>query len=104
MKSVQKNQAIKVYKRVKSVPKVSKRQSVQCIQSVSCILLFLLIPARSVLFEVHVFNGVREIHGIVSFTVHFILRSVVIKVFKCFNQCSVCSVINVKVFNEYKGL
>ena len=43
------------------------------------------------------YNGVREIHGIVLFTVHFILRSVVIKAFKCFNQCPVCSGVVVQV-------
>ena len=43
------------------------------------------------------YNVVREIHGIVSFTVFNVVRSVVIKVFECFNQCPVCSGLVVQV-------
>ena len=46
------------------------------------------------LLEVHVCSVVREIHGIVSFTYSAILCN---KVFKCFNQCPVCSGVVVQV-------
>ena len=56
-------------------------------------------PVRSVLFRGTCFNRVREIHGVVSFycAFHSAIRG------NKGVQCSVCSVINVKVFNEYKG-
>ena len=74
--SVQKNQTIKVYSSVQA------SKVFQVFQVFLVFLLFLVFnnffksPLRSVLLEVHVYNVVREIHGIVLLTVHFILRGV----------------------------